>query len=76
MVLNEAPEKPLARPKGFPTCTNFYDDHSRDIDYTEPLVDNHLPAEKETFEQKMSTENICKCFIPISNVMDFASGKR
>lgn len=35
MVLNEAPEKPLLRPPGFPVCTSFYDDHSRDIDYYE-----------------------------------------
>jgi len=33
MVLDEAPEIPVVRPKGFPICNNFYDDHSRDIDY-------------------------------------------
>ena len=35
MVINEAPEHPLTPPKGFPTCVNFYDDHSRDIGYVE-----------------------------------------
>jgi len=35
MVINEAPDHPLKPPKGFPSCVNFYDDHSRDIDYAE-----------------------------------------
>ena len=35
MVIDEAPEIPLHRPKGFPVCNDFYDDHSRDVDYVE-----------------------------------------
>ena len=33
MVLDEAPEIPVPRPPGFPVCSSFYDDRSRDIDY-------------------------------------------
>ena len=33
MVINEAPEIPIHKPGGFPVCTSFYDDHSRDISY-------------------------------------------
>ena len=35
MVLDEAPEIPITRPPGFPVCSSFYDDRSRDIDYQE-----------------------------------------
>lgn len=37
MVLDEAPERPVKKPRGFPVCTNFYDDHSRDVDYVESV---------------------------------------
>lgn len=33
MVFNEAPEIEVKVPQGFPVCNNFYNDHSRDIQF-------------------------------------------
>ncbi|XP_065652013.1 uncharacterized protein LOC100198324 [Hydra vulgaris] len=33
MVFNEAPEKEIVPPPGFPICNNFYNDRSRDINF-------------------------------------------
>ncbi|XP_066915217.1 uncharacterized protein [Clytia hemisphaerica] len=51
MIINEAPDHPLKPPKGFPSCVNFYDDNSRDIDY----VESNLQALKD---QSPSNETI------------------
>jgi len=33
MVVNEAPDHHLPRPKGFPICQNFYSDEEKNIPY-------------------------------------------
>ena len=33
MVLNEAPDEEIETPPGFPTCNNFYNDRSRDMQF-------------------------------------------
>ncbi|XP_065673687.1 uncharacterized protein LOC105843944 isoform X3 [Hydra vulgaris] len=55
LVINEAPEIPIQRPKGFPLCNHFYDDPSRDIEY----IHAHLnDTEAERFYQfKFNEQN-------------------
>lgn len=48
MVINEAPEIPINRPKGFPVCNHFYDDHSRDVEYTEKEIIKEESRENKT----------------------------
>lgn len=55
MVFNEAPEIEVKVPLGFPVCNNFYNDHSRDIQFASETCDKADSYRKTIEERKVMT---------------------
>lgn len=55
MVFNEAPEIEMKPPAGFPVCSNFYNDRSRDINFNSDTCDKTETYKKTIEERKVMT---------------------